>query len=168
MPEIMGLGHVGIYCADLMKMRDFYSRVMGLKITDEDLERGIIFLSANPEVEHHELALLRPRGDAQKTQWLQQVSFKAKSLDDVRDFYHRVKAENLRIQRTVTHGIACSVYFYDPEDNVVEIYYTTPYNIRQPLGEHIDLDDPNEELMAFAKSFEESMGPSQGAQQPVG
>ena len=43
---ITGLGHVGIICDDFMKMRDFYTRVIGLTITDEDPERGSCFLSA--------------------------------------------------------------------------------------------------------------------------
>jgi catechol 2,3-dioxygenase-like lactoylglutathione lyase family enzyme len=167
MPQITRLGHVGLFCNDLMKMRDFYSRVMGLTITDEDLERGICFLSADPEAEHHELALARAKDPTQKTHNVQQVSFKVQHLDDVRAFYHRLQDEGLRIDRTVTHGIACSVYFYDPEDNRVELYYTTPYQIRQPLGQQIDLDAPDEELLAFAKSFEATMGPPRGAQHPV-
>jgi catechol 2,3-dioxygenase len=90
------------------------------------------------------------------------------SLDDVRAFYHRLTTAGIRIDRTVTHGIACSVYFYDPEDNRVELYYTTPFKVRQPLGEPIDLDQPDEALLAFARSFEESKGPPRGAQAPVG
>ena len=99
---------------------------------------------------------------------MQQVSFKVKTLDDVRAFYHRLQQEGTKIDRTVTHGIACSVYFYDPEDNRIELYYTTPYKVRQPLGEVIDLDKPDAELLAFAKSLEEVKGPPRGAQQPVG
>jgi len=165
MPTITGLGHVGLYCHDLGKMRDFYSRVLGLTISDEDSKRGICFLSAAPEAEHHELALAQAKEPGQKTQNVQQVSFKVKSLDDVRAFYHRLQDAGMRIDRTVTHGIACSVYFYDPEDNRVELYYTTPYNVRQPLGEHIDLDRPNEELMAFAQSLEEKKGPPRGPEE---
>ena len=90
-----------------------------------------------------------------------------KSLDDVRAFYHRLKLAGMQIDRTITHGIACSVYFYDPEDNRIELYYTTPYKVRQPLGEPIDLDQPDDELLAFAKSFEATKGPPRGAQQPV-
>jgi len=115
MPQITGLGHVGLYCEDLGKMRDFYSRVLGLTISDEDLDRGICFLSADPQAEHHELALARAKEPGQKTQNVQQVSFKVKGLDDVRAFYH------------------------------------------------IDLDRPDEELLAFAKSFEKN-GPPRGAQ----
>ena len=60
MPRVSGLGHVGIYTDDLMKQRDFYSRVIGLEITDEDLEnRGMVFLSANPDDEHHEFVLMK-------------------------------------------------------------------------------------------------------------
>jgi catechol 2,3-dioxygenase-like lactoylglutathione lyase family enzyme len=167
MPRISGLGHVGLYCNDLERMRDFYARVLGLTISDEDLERGICILSAAPDAEHHELALVRAKDPAQKTHNVQQVSFKVSSLDDVRAFYHRVRDAGMKIDRTVTHGIACSVYFYDPEDNRVELYYTTPYKVRQPLGEPIDLDAPEAELLAFAQSFEETKGPPRGAQRPL-
>jgi catechol 2,3-dioxygenase-like lactoylglutathione lyase family enzyme len=167
MAHITGLGHVGLYCNDLGKMRDFYSGVLGLTISDEDLDRGICFLSADPAAEHHELALVRAKEPEQKTHNVQQVSFKVQSLDDVRAFYHRLRDAGLKIDRTVTHGIACSVYFFDPEDNRVELYYTTPYQVRQPLGEHIDLDRPDADLLAFARSFEEKKGPPRGAQSPV-
>ena len=163
MPAIEKLGHVGLFCADLEKMRDFYSRFLGLTITDEDLDRGFVFLSANPKEEHHELALVRPKGEARPTQYLQQMSFIVNSMDDLQDFYRRIKAEGLRINRTVTHGIACSVYFYDPEDNLVEIYYRTGYDVRQPLNAPIDLEQPKEELLKIAKSFEAKLGPSLGA-----
>src|SRR5262249_6820516 len=85
-----------------------------------------------------------------------------------RAFYHRLQEEGLKIDRTVTHGIACSVYFYDPEDNRIELYYTTPYQVRQPLGAAIDLDKDNDELLAFAQAFEATMGPPRGAQPSVG
>ncbi|PYN95733.1 MAG: glyoxalase, partial [Candidatus Rokuibacteriota bacterium] len=110
MPEITGLGHVGLFCHDLRTMRDFYARVLGLTISDEDLERGICFLSAAPEAEHHELALVQAKEPAQKTHNVQQVSFKVKTLDDVRGYYHRLLDAGVKIDRTVTHGIACSVY----------------------------------------------------------
>ena len=163
MAAVTNLGHLGFFCEDLEKMRDFYSRFMGMTITDEDLDRGIVFLSADPKSEHHELALARVRDDGQPTQWVQQVSFVVKDMDDLRDFYHRLQKEGLKIDRTVTHGISCSIYFFDPEDNRIELYYKTGYNVRQPLGEHIDLDKPSEELLAFSKSFETSLGPPQGA-----
>jgi len=83
MPAIEGLGHVGIHTEDLLKMRDFYTRVMGLQIADENLERGIVFLSANPEYEHHEFVLARGRDVPQGAKVVQQISFKVKSPEDL-------------------------------------------------------------------------------------
>ena len=56
---VLGLGHTGLWVTDLAVMRDFYERVVGLTVTDEDEEQGIVFLSAQPEVEHHEFVLQR-------------------------------------------------------------------------------------------------------------
>ena len=174
MPEVTGLGHVGIICDDFLKMRDFYTRVIGLTVTDEDPDRGSCFLSADPGNEHHELNLGEargpdhPMGARPRTQGVGQVSFVVKGLDDLREFYHRLQEENVRIARTITHGISLSVYFYDPEDNIVELYYKTGYNVRQGFGAEVDLDAPNDELLAFSKSFEAVQGPFQGAKLPVG
>jgi catechol-2,3-dioxygenase len=172
---VMGLGHVGIICDDLMKMRDFYTRVIGLTITDEDPQRGSCFLSANPEYEHHELNLGQARGPDHpdgarpRTQGLGQMSFIVQNLDELRGLYRRFQAEDTRILRTVTHGISVSIYFLDPEDNVGEVYYKTGFNVRQGFSRPIDLDQQsNEEILAFSKSFEATIGPFQGAKLPVG
>ena len=165
MSGITGLGHVGIYCRDLKRMREFYTGFLGLTIADEEPGR-VCFLSAAPEAEHHELVLVQAKESDQKTLNVQQVSFKSKSLDGVRDLYQRLKKHGMKIDRTVTHGNACSVYFFDPEDNRLELYFTTPFQVRQPCGEHIDWERSNEELLAFAQSFEEKKGPPRGAQDP--
>jgi len=102
MPQISGLGHVGLYCNDLGTMRDFSARVLGLTISDEDLEPGICFLGAAPDAEHHELALVRAKETAEKTHNVQQVSFKVTRLDDVRAFYHRLLDAGVKIDRPVT------------------------------------------------------------------
>jgi len=36
---VTSLGHVGIICDDFLNMRDFYTRVLGLTVTDESPER---------------------------------------------------------------------------------------------------------------------------------
>ena len=74
MPSVAGLGHVGIYTHDLFKMRDFYSRVMGLEITDEETEKtGIVFMSSNPEEEHHEFVLMKGRDVPEGSKVVQQI-----------------------------------------------------------------------------------------------
>ena len=172
---VTNLGHVGIICDDFMKMRDFYSRVIGLTITDEAPERGSCFMSADPGNEHHEFNLGQSRGPDHpdgarpRTQNVGQISFIVKSMDALRELNERFKAEKTEILRTVTHGISVSIYYHDPEDNVGEVYYKTGYKVHQGFSQPIDLEtQTDEEILAFSKSFEETEGPFQGAKLPVG
>jgi catechol-2,3-dioxygenase len=154
MAHITGLGHVGIYAEDLMKQRDFYTRVMGLNIADEDLEeRKMVFLSADPIAEHHEFVLMQGRVTTDDARVIQQISFKASSIDDLREFQQRLEAENMTIERIVSHGNAFGMYFFDPEGNRIEVYYKTGFPVPQPHGDPIDLAQSDDELLADAKEL---------------
>ena len=154
MAETTGLGHVGIYTQDLMKMRDFYTRVIGLTVADEDLEgRGMCFLSSDPVAEHHEFVLMKGRKSSEDTQLIQQISFKVPSIQDLREYKKKLEEENLKIDRIVSHGNAFGMYFFDPEDNRVELYYRTGLPVPQPHGDPIDLERSDQELLADAKEL---------------
>ena len=170
---IKGLGHVGIICDDFMKMRDFYTRVIGLTITDEDPERGSCFLSADPEHEHHELNLGQSRGPDHpdgarpKTQGLGQMSFIVPGMDDLRTLYDRFQAEDTRILRTVTHGISVSITSLILKTTLARCITrrdTTSPRLYGPIDFEKQSD---EEILEFSKSFEATVGPFQG-KLPVG
>ena len=153
MPRVSGLGHVGIYVNDLMLQRDFYSRVMGLEITDEDLEnRGMVFLSANPDSEHHEFVLMKGRTAPADARLVQQLSFKVDSLAELKAFHRLFKDEGVSIQRIVSHGNAFGMYALDPEGNTIEVYYKTGFPVPQPHGEPVDLEMSDEELLSLAEA----------------
>ena len=156
MLAVKELGHVGLYCTDLQRSKDFYTRILGLTVTDEDPEGGIIFLSAQPEEEHHELALCPGRDVAPGAKVVQQVSFIVEDLATLKLFHQRLKQENVRIRSIVTHGIAFAIYFFDPDENVVEVYAKTPYKVSQPLSETIDLELTEAELMSLAETSGQS------------
>jgi catechol-2,3-dioxygenase len=137
------LGHVGIYANDLELMRDFYSRVVGLKIADE--APNAVFMSSNPEREHHELVMFRSNGPEQRT-CVQQISFSCARLEDIVDYYQRFKDNGVRFRSVTSHGNAVGLYFYDPEDNVCEVYWTTPWTARQPYSVAVDLTRDIEEV----------------------
>jgi len=151
MPEISGLGHVGIFVDDLARQRAFYSETLNMTIADEDLDMGIVFLSADPQAEHHELVLLK-RPEPVSGAAVQQISFKVPSLNDLRDFYHRLRGESTKFNMIVSHGNAFGMYFDDPEGNNIELYYKTDFPVPQPHAEPIDLDASNEELLAQARA----------------
>lgn len=153
MPKVSGLGHVGIYVHDLMKQRDFYSRVMGLEIADEDIEgRGMVFLSAHPDEEHHEFVIMKGRTGGADAQVIQQLSFKVDTLAELKDFHSVFKSEGVEIQRTVSHGNAFGMYATDPEGNTIEVYYKTGFPVPQPHGDPVDLEASEEELIEIARS----------------
>ena len=153
MPKVSGLGHVGIYVNDLMKQRDFYSRVMGLQIADEDLEeRGMVFLSAHPDDEHHEFVIMKGRSGPADARVIQQISFKVDTLAELKNFHTVFKREGVEIQRTVSHGNAFGMYASDPEGNTIEIYYKTGFPVPQPHGDPVDLDDSEETLLDIARA----------------
>jgi catechol 2,3-dioxygenase-like lactoylglutathione lyase family enzyme len=146
MPAITSIGHVGLHCDDVEKQKDFYTQVLGFKVTDIARNGNGYFMSAQPRAEHHQLLLLG--GGRGSGPLLQQLSFHTGSLAEVREFYQRLKAAGARINRTVTHGNAVSVYFYDPEDNLLEIYWDTGLLVHQPFGEPVNLDGSDDEVMA--------------------
>jgi len=154
MPQITGLGHVGIYAEDLLGQRDFYSRVMGLQIADEDLEnRGMVFMSADPVAEHHEFVLMKGRVTSGDAKVIQQISFKVPTIDDLRGYKRRLEEENITIERIVSHGNAFGMYFFDPEGNRVEVYYRTGFPVPQPYGDPIDLERSDLELLSDAREL---------------
>ena len=152
MPKVTGLGHVGLYVEDMPKMVDFYSNFLGLTVTDVGWPR-IVFMSARPDEEHHELALAQST-NGQKTN-AQQISFTVASLTDLKEFHSRIKQAGLKIERVVSHGNAFGCYFRDPEENIVEVYWHTGIDYPQPHGDPLDLEAAEEDLLATLQSLPE-------------
>lgn len=142
---IKKIGHVGIYAQDLMNLRRFYSEVIGLTIADEDLSGlGAVFMTSDPEREHHEFVLFGSKGEHT---CVQQLSFSCDSPQDIVNYYHRFKKEGVRFDRVVSHGNAIGLYFYDPEGNRCEVYWTTPFYAHQPYAVAVDLSRPIDEVI---------------------
>jgi catechol 2,3-dioxygenase-like lactoylglutathione lyase family enzyme len=149
MAKVSSLGHVGIYAHDMDRMLDFYTRVLGLKVTDGGQPRTV-FMSAQPEAEHHEF-VLGPAPDRKSN--AQQVSFTVSSLDDLKALYRAIRDYGCQINRVVNHGIAFGCYFRDPEDNQIEVYWPTGIDYPQPHADPLDLDLSNADLLHLLESM---------------
>src|SRR5262245_9868410 len=134
MAKVTGLGHFGVFVQDMPKMIDFYSNVMGMTLTDRGKDDRIVFLSARSEEDHHELALAKSAD--QKTD-AGQISFHVDSLQDLKVMHRRLKDYGISEFRIVNHGIAFGCYFADPENNRVEVYWSTGIDYPQPYGDPI-------------------------------
>jgi catechol 2,3-dioxygenase-like lactoylglutathione lyase family enzyme len=144
MAKVTGLGHFGIFVRDMPTMVEFYTRVLGLTLTDRGIEDRIVFLSGHPETEHHEIALAKTQD--QKTD-AGQVSFHVETLQDLKARHQKIKDYGCQIDRVVNHGIAFGCYFRDPEDNRIEVYWSTDIDYPQPFAEPIDLNEGDEALL---------------------
>jgi len=153
MPRVSRLGHTGIFVRDLDTMRAFYTRVLGLTVTDEDPNRGMVFFSSRPDEEHHEFVIMRGRTGPADAQVVQQISWHVDSLETLLEFHRALRDENVTVEREITHGIALAIYFFDPEGNRIEVYWATDKDIPQPFGRALDLDQPAEAVLAQAEEL---------------
>ena len=96
-PPDAQLAHVGLFVRDLDAMIAFYTRVLGLVVTDSgDYYMGgrITFLSRNAD-EHHQIVMASGRpNDAPTT--INQLSFRVKNLEDLRRFFTVLVAEQAK------------------------------------------------------------------------
>jgi len=142
------LSHVGILVWDLDRMVDFYCRVLGFSVSDRGRPPAggpeIAFLSRDP-TEHHQIVFQEGREAGTKSQ-IAQLSLKMGSLSEMRTMHAILRAENeVTGISTRAHGIAWSLYFKDPELNVVETFVPTPWYAHAPTAVAFDFETQSDE-----------------------
>lgn len=158
MPKVTSLGHIGLYCYDYPTMLDFYTRVLGFTVTDRMPDREACFLSARPAEEHHEILLTAGRTAPDDVKLVQQISMHVDSLEDLKAFHALFQEEGVKEERIITHGNTASIYFRDPENNYLEVYYSIPVEFPQPFGEPIDIDQDDEGILTQIAEIREKSG----------
>ena len=82
---------------------------------------------------------------------LNQLSFRLKSLEDLRTYYAVYAREGLRGLEGRDHGNSWSLYVFDPEGNKLELYVPTPWHVSQPWRAPLDLTLSAEAIVAQTK-----------------
>lgn len=155
MPKIRGLSHVVLYVRDLDKMVAFYRDVLGLVKYREHAGR-MAFLTADPRLEDHELALAKGReGDARI---VAHIAWRVDTPAEVKEYYEKFKALGVPIDHCVSHayeemGNTVSCYFLDPEGNRLEIYALVGERDAQRINRPLDLDKSVDEIVAQASGL---------------
>ena len=144
--KVNGLGHIGFYVKDIELMMDFYANFMGMTLTKVGPLGA--FFSADPEACDHEIALINGRPSLEDPKWIQQISMRVDSLDDLRDFKRRILERGYQLDRIVSHASAIGCYFRDPENNPTEVFWLTGHTSWAQVGIPIDIDQPDEAVMA--------------------
>jgi catechol 2,3-dioxygenase-like lactoylglutathione lyase family enzyme len=141
------LRHVGMYVTDIDAILNFYTGVLGFTVSDRGPFRDeeIAFLTRDPE-EHHEIVVMsgRPAGSFGT---INQISFRADAFADLRATHDLLTGAGIEKIDPVDHGNALSVYFWDPEENRIEIYIPTPWYVAQPNRTVLDFSLSDEEIL---------------------
>lgn len=149
----LSLSHMGFYVSDMVRVEDFYTRVLEFTVTDRgslSTPRGdvrLVFLSRDPAV-HHQIVLASGRPEHLAFNPINQISFEADSLASLKRFYRRFIEEDAKEITPVTHGNAISFYARDPEGNRLELFIDTPWYVDQPMRVAVDFSLPDAQLMA--------------------
>ena len=149
----MSFSHIGLFVTDLPKMVEFYTRILGLVISDREVREDgseIAFMTSDPR-EHHQVVFASGRPADLKYNMIQQISFRAPSFSLLRETYSKLKNEPITELGPVTHGNAISCYFRDPEGNRLEIFIDMPWHVPQPFRIPLEMDKSDEELLKFVE-----------------
>ena len=118
------VGHVVLNGQDLEKMEKFYTEVLGFEVVARTKRPKGVFFSLGKQ--HHDLAVIQAPAGAQTQRptltGLHHLALQVGSHDELRTCYQELKAHGVPIAGTVDHKITHSVYFSDPEGNMVELF----------------------------------------------
>lgn len=142
------LSHIGLWVADMDRMREFYTRLLGFKVMDAgELPNGprLTFLSKDPK-DHHQIVLVTGRAKGTPST-VNQITFRVASIKEVRAMHDLAVASGVDGVDPVDHGNAWSVYFLDPEGNRLEFFCDTPWYVAQPHRVALDFSLSDREIV---------------------
>ena len=119
------IGHAHLKVRDLQRSVDFYTRFLGLHVT-EQVDNAYVFLTGGAF--HHEIALQNvgsnaPHPPAHGT-GLYHVAFEVPDKRSFAAAYRTLIVAGVSVA-TVDHYISWAMYFDDPDSNGLEIYWDT-------------------------------------------
>lgn len=136
--------HLALRARDLDRSRRFYEEALNLRTIGTD-PAGRVFLAADAGDREPLLVLEQaadtgapgPAVEPAPFVGMEHFAFEidANGFDGLRAFYRRLKAAGAEIHHTVDHRVTDSVYFLDPDRNMIEVYVNAP---RARYRDHMD------------------------------
>ena len=133
MIKLQRLGHVLIGVRDLEKSKDFYTRVLGFKLLEQDPEHGGVFLSIDGFCNTLDLfpctnpaAVAPTGGGATNGLGVRHTAFAVACEQDLKDAWFALEDAGVPILRAIDHASQKSIYFHDPDGNMLEIVWERP------------------------------------------
>lgn len=158
-PPPIAQAHCGFKVDDMDAMIAFYDDVLGYAVTGRGMmppigaepEREYAYLSRDPG-EHHQVILVSGR-DMDAPTSVNQLSLRIMSLEALRRMERELEAHpDVGPLRKTCHGNSFSIYFPDPEGNVVELAVESVWYVPAPHGAPLDLSLSDAELIDWAEA----------------
>ncbi len=116
------LGHIVLKVSDLIASRDFYVRVLGLKVSAENLDQGVCFLSLGDE--HHDIALFQRAtepGPTPDQPGLMHIAWHIGEFKELQAAHRELTADGFPVE-IFQHNVSNSLYVQDPDGHTIELY----------------------------------------------
>ena len=129
--EVRRTSHLTLRCRDIAATQQFYEKALGMFQAARD-ERDRRYFSADANTRRIVLALepaanLDAPGPTPKTMYgMEHFSLEVSSFADLQSAYRRFKEVGVPVDHTQDHGVTASVYFHDPDGNLMEVYHDVP------------------------------------------
>jgi len=113
--------HIVLMTGQLPALRDWYARVLDAHVVYEN--PGLCFMTFDDE--HHRIALVAPPVPVQPrtplTACMHHSAYTFASLRDLLAKYGDLKAAGIEPTTPIQHGVTTSLYYRDPDGNLVEL-----------------------------------------------
>lgn len=144
--NITKIGHVVLKVTDIERSIDFYTQVLGFRITDvypdSMIDGKMIFMRCNND--HHGVALVGGAENESENIELHHMAFEVDTLDEVLKAREHLNKHNVRIQFEGRRraGVQVAVEFLDPDGHWLEIYWgldqVGPHDTARPPEEWVE------------------------------
>lgn len=139
MIKLQRIGHILFTVRDIERSKAFYTQVLGFTVIEQDPEHGGVFLalgdygntldlfpSTDPDAYPQPRAALGMRDGL----GVKHTAFAVETEAELESAYRSLVAAGVQIHRALDHGSQKSIYFHDPDDNLLEIVWERP-NVRE-------------------------------------
>jgi catechol 2,3-dioxygenase len=128
------LGHVVFRVHDIARSKDFYTRLLGFHVVEEDPDHGGVFMGLGEDI--HTLDLIPSTASASGGPHrefrsfdglgVHHVAFAVDSHDALAAAYFELADNHVPILAAMDHVSQESIYFSDPDGNILELYWERP------------------------------------------
>ncbi len=137
--KLQRLGHILVNVRDIERSKAFYTGILGFTMLEQDPDHGGLFLTLGDYGNTLDLFQStdpddcpQPKSELGKRNGLgvRHIAFAVATEEDLRQAYFALQDAGVPIYRAVDHTSQKSVYFYDPDGNLLEIVWERP-NVRE-------------------------------------